>query len=132
VEAVRWRLAAVVVLLVVVVAVAARHLQTVIQIAEEERVVVEERDGRARLVGEAEVQLEVESADELAQVLVAPGDLGHVRREVTRDEAEAHAAQRKRDADGALVRQHRQDAGAVRGHRDVGHGAGERGPDGDE
>ena len=56
-------------------AVAARHLQTVIQIAEEEGVVVEERDGGARLVGQPQVQLEVESADELAQVLVAPVDL---------------------------------------------------------
>ena len=137
VEAVRWRLAAVVVVLLVVVmlvvvAVAARHLQPVVQIAEEEGVVVEERHRGARLVGQPEVELEVESADELAEVPVAPGDLGHVRREVARDEAEPHAAQRKRDADRALVREHRQDAGAVRGDRDVGHGAGERGPDGDE
>ena len=86
-EAVRWRLAAVVVLLVVVVAVAARHLEPVVQIAEEEGVVVEERDGGARLVGQPQVELEVEAADELAQVLVAAGDLGHVRREVARDEA---------------------------------------------
>ena len=83
----------VVVAVLVVVAVAARHLEPVVQIAEEEGVVVEERDGGARLVGQPQVQLEVESADELAQVLVAPLDLGHVRREVTRDEAEPHAAQ---------------------------------------
>ena len=55
--------------------------------------VVEERDRRARLVGQPQVQLEVEAADELSQVLVAAGELGHVRREVTRDEAEPHAAQ---------------------------------------
>ena len=32
--------------------------------------VVEERHGRARLVGQPQVELEVEAADELAQVLV--------------------------------------------------------------
>ena len=61
-----------------------RQRHAIIEVAEEEGVVVEERHRGARLVGQPQVELEVEAADELAQVLVAAVDLGHVRRELTR------------------------------------------------